>query len=493
MHCRLRSLTKLHSLLKLHNIDYTTKKNNTFLSFFSVPVQRFHYSNSIEFTDNHNPTDHEAHKIQALLRIHFERPIEDIEHRLSECNLLLSEELILNVLKRHRSDWKPAFAFFNWVCKAKTLTGFSPNTSIYNEIIDILGRMKRFEELKQVLDEMSLRKKLINERTYSIVISRFAAAHKIEEAIEFFHKIEQDFELKRDLFAFQTLLLAMCRYKHVEAAEVLFRNKKSEFTDDIKTWNIILNGWCVLGSLRDAKRFWKDTVTSNCKPDKYTYGIFINALSKSGKISTGKKLLMTMWEKGCTPDVAICNTVIDGLCFKKRIPEALKIFSEMSERNCSPNVATYNSLIKHLCRIRRMEEVQELLKEMEVKGGSCLPNDLTYGYLLKASKKAEDVDVILERMVKGGCKLQGDTYNLVLRLFMEWGYEKRVRSIWGEMEKSGCGPDQRSYTIMIHGLYDKGMIREALEYSDEMGSKGMVPEPRTKILVDDMNFKLRGT
>ncbi|KZV48363.1 pentatricopeptide repeat-containing protein-like [Dorcoceras hygrometricum] len=350
--------------------------------------------------------------------------------------------------------------------------------------------MKQFDKFFQVCDEMSRGMHLIDKRTFAIMVSRLSGAHKVDEAIEFFHKIE-GFGLERDVVAFQTLLLSLCRYKHVEEAEVLFRNNKSEFRDDIKTWNIILNGWCVLGSLCDAKRFWKDILASNCKPDKFTYGIFINSLSKFGKISTATKLFLTMWEKGCAPDAAICNCVIDGLCFKKRFPEALQIFSEMSLKGCTPNASTYNTLIKHLCKIQRMEKVHELLNEMEARGGSCLPNTLTYNYLLSSAKTPEVVDKVLEMMEKNKCKLVEDTYNLILRLFMKWGNEAKVKRIWDEMENSRTGPDSRSYTIMIHGLYDNGRIGDALKYFNEMMLKGMVPEPRTKVLVDDINFKLK--
>ncbi|KAL2476374.1 putative Pentatricopeptide repeat-containing protein [Abeliophyllum distichum] len=128
---------------------------------------------------------------------------------------------------------------------------------------------------------------------------------------------------------------------------------------------------------------------------------------------------------------------------------------------------------------------------MEDRGGDCLPNALTYGYLLKNAKKPEEVDKILERMEKSGCGLLGDTYNLILRMFMDWGDEKRVKDTWNGMERSGLGPDQRSYTIMVHGFYDKGRIEDALSYFTDMVSKGMVAEPRTKLLVDAMNTKLK--
>ncbi|XP_073302790.1 putative pentatricopeptide repeat-containing protein At3g15200 isoform X1 [Primulina huaijiensis] len=494
----------LHCLLKRPHAVHAVYK--PFISpkflFSSVLVQHYHQINSCDFMTDHKPTissqqdpcgnstNDEALRFQTVLKLHSYKSLEEVEQCLNQCCVSLSKDLVLNVLRRYRSEWRPAHIFFKWVCKVRNSSGFFPDTCIYNEILDILGRMKQFDEFFQVFDEMSMGRHLIDQRTFAITVSRLSGAHKVDEAIGFFHKIE-GFGLERDLVAFQTLLLSLCRHKHVEEAEVLFRNKKSEFRDDIKTWNIILNGWCVLGSFRDAKRFWKDILASNSKPDKFTYGNFINSLSKSGKISTAKKLLQTMWEKDCAPDAAICNCVMDGLCFKKRVPEALQIFSEMSLKGCTPNASTYNTLIKHLCKIQRMEKVHELLNEMEAMGESCLPNALTYNYLISSAKTPEEVDKILEMMEKNGCKLLADTYNLILRLFMKWGNEARAKKIWDEMENSGTGPDNRSYTIMIHGLYYNGRIRNALKYFNEMMLKGMVPEPRTKLLVDDINFKLK--
>lgn len=198
------------------------------------------------------------------------------------------------------------------------------------------------------------------------------------------------------------------------------------------------------------------------------------------------KLYEAMWEMQCKPDVVICNCVIDALCFKKRVPEALAVFEGMKERGCLPNVATYNSLIKHMCKIGRMEKVYELLDEMQEKKGSCMPDEITFNYLLKSLKKPEEVAGVLERMKIIGCKMNNDTYNLLLKLHADWDSEEKVRYTWEEMEKNGLGLDRRSYTIMIHWLYDKGRVEDALRYFGEMENKGMVPEPRTKILCNSM-------
>jgi pentatricopeptide repeat protein len=62
-------------------------------------------------------------------------------------------------------------------------------------------------------------------------------------------------------------------------------------------------------------------------------------------------------------------------------------------------------------------------------------------------------------------------------------YENGVQQIWEEMEMNGSGPDQRSFTIMVHGLDSHGKLDQALQYYTTMKSRGMTPEPRTRILV----------
>ncbi|XP_031502990.1 putative pentatricopeptide repeat-containing protein At3g15200 isoform X2 [Nymphaea colorata] len=417
--------------------------------------------------------------IQDSMRAHENHTTR--KESLDGLGLVLSEKLVLDVLQRHKSDWKAALFFFGW---ASNQESYSHSSSTYNEMLDILGRFKCFDVMWQLVDQMysnSVQKPLINERTFAILIHRYSSDHNVEQAIETFYKREK-YGLELDKLAFQTLLMSLCRYKHVEEAESLLYLKKEVFPIDIKSINIILNGWCKRGNLHEAKRVWNDIISSGCKPDIYTFGIYINCLTKAGKLHTAVKLFEAMWAKGCKPDVAICNCIIDALCFKKKVPEALNIFSEMNERGCMADVATYNSLIKHLCKIRRMEKAFELLDEMEENG--CTPNARTYNYFLKTLKSPEDVHSVLKRMSRTGTVLSADTYNLILKMFLQWNETKKVQDTWVEMEKNGVGHDQRSYTVMVHGLYDKGKLAESYDYFTEMISKGMVPEPRTKYLVD---------
>lgn len=412
----------------------------------------------------------------------------DLSGALHQFAVHMDEDIILMVLQKQRSNWQVALAFFNW---AATLPGYAHGSRAYTEMLDILGRMKKVRHMRQLFDEIpeERRQVVVTNKMFAVLLNRYAGAHKVQEAIEVFY-LRKDYGFELDLVGFQILMMSLCRYKHVEEAEALFREKKDEFPHVTKSWNIILNGWCVKGSLRDAQRIWNDIIASKVERDLFTFGTFINALAKNGRISAAVKLFKQMWEKGINPDVAICNCIIDQLCFKKKIPEALEIFGEMNDRLCQADVATYNTLIKYMCKIKRMEKVYELLDDMEAKG--CPPNNRTYSYILKTTEKPKDVIALMQRMEQSGCKLDSDMYNLILNLYIKWKYEKGMQQIWDEMERRGSGPDQRSFTIMVHGLHSQGKLDEALQYYTTMKSRGMIPEPRTKILAKAMHMKKDG-
>ncbi|KAG5546189.1 hypothetical protein RHGRI_018388 [Rhododendron griersonianum] len=388
--------------------------------------------------DESPSTDNDACTYQNLLKFQSHKPTDEIQRSLEQSSLSLNDDLVISVLQRHRSDWKPAYVFFNWVSGGRNGSEHFPGSDAYNEILDILGRMNRFQELTQVFDKMRKRN-IVNERTYAIMLNRYAAAYKVEEAIEFFNK-RKELGLEPNLVAFRTLLMCLCRYKHIEAAEFLFHSRQNEFPIKIKTMNIILNGWCVLGSLREAKRLRKDIVSpGKCKPDRFTYGTFIYLLTKAGKATTALKLFRAIWEMGCDPDVTIC---------------------------CLPNVATYNTLIKHLRKIRRKEKVYELLDEMEQKGGSCLPNASTYGFLLKSGKNAKEVPVILLKM---------ERIKIMIHGHCDKGRIEEATYYFNEMTSKGMVPEPRIKILVdamniklkerLGELRDTGVMKRDMRYA----------------------------
>lgn len=448
------------------------------------------FDSDLDEIDNNSTSDcpegTDALVIQRLLKANPTR--EGRVEALKQCGIMISTDLVLRVLSTHENDMNTAMFFFAW---ASQQPGYSHGTETYNAMLNILGRMKQFKTMWQLVEEMhngGNGPSLVTDETFTILIRRYAAAHMVERASETFYKREE-FGLKLNTNAFQILLGALCRYKHVQEAEALLNLRRNQFPPDMKSRNIILNGWCALENLREAKRFWNELIEEGHKPNLITYGTFINALTKLGGLLEALKLFEAMWNKGCIPDVFICNNIIDALCCKKRIPEALAIFGEMNDHDCLPDVATYNSLIKHICNNRRMDKAYELLYEMERKG--CAPRPRTYHYFLNGAKEPKEALKVFQRMMKSGCMPTSDTYNLMLKMLIGWNDMDMVFRLWDDMERKGMGPDRRSYTVMIHGLYKNGRFDEAYRYYNEIAAKGLLLEPRTKILGKAMEIKAK--
>ena len=83
-----------------------------------------------------------ALKVQTLLKNKANKLVSDIFQSLSNCNFTLSEDFILNFLKRNHSNWKSTFIFFKWILAGENPFRYSPNTESFNEILDILGCMR---------------------------------------------------------------------------------------------------------------------------------------------------------------------------------------------------------------------------------------------------------------------------------------------------------------------------------------------------------------
>ncbi|XP_076891036.1 uncharacterized protein LOC143542305 [Bidens hawaiensis] len=87
-------------------------------------------------------------------------------------------------------------------------------------------------------------------------------------------------------------------------------------------------------------------------------------------------------------------------------------------------------------------------------------------FVSRVVKVGFDVDVrILTSLVLGYCRI-GDV--------------ERARQVFDEMSRpDGCGANEVTFTVLIHGLCEAGKVTEAYELKERMGVKGCRPTTRT--------------
>eukprot|EP00257_Ricinus_communis_P014707 XP_015572451.1 pentatricopeptide repeat-containing protein At3g62470, mitochondrial [Ricinus communis] len=393
----------------------------------------------------------------------------NMEAVLDECGINLSHDLVIDVLERFCHARKPAFRFFCWAGEKQ---GFEHDSRTYNSMMSILAKTRQFETVVSMLEEMG-GKGVLTMDTFSIAMRAFAAAKERKKAVAMFELMKK-YNYKVGVETINHLLDSLGRAKLGKEAQALFENLKGRFTPNLRTYTVLLNGWCKVKNLMEAGSVWNEMIDKGFKPDIVAHNIMLEGLLRSKQRSDAIKLFMVMKAKGPSPDVRSYTILIRYLCRQSKMEEAVEYFQEMIDSGCKPDAAVYTCLITGFGNRKRMDMVYDLLKEMKEEG--CPPDGLTYNALIKLMtrlKMPDDAARIYKKMTQSGIEPTIHTYNMIMKSYFQTRNYEMGRAVWDEMSRKGFCPDDNSYTVLIGGLISQGRSGEACKYLEEMLEKGM--------------------
>ncbi|GAB2282204.1 hypothetical protein Dimus_016754 [Dionaea muscipula] len=400
----------------------------------------------------------------------------NMEAVLDDSGINLTHDLVVDVLQRFKHARKPALRFFYWAGQRRQ--GFSHDSTTYNVMMRILGKTRQFETMVSMLDEMG-EKTLLTMDTFIIAIQAFSGAKERKKAVGIFELMKKH-KFKVGVETINTLLDSLGRDKLGKEAQTLFEKLKGRFTPNLRTYTVLLNGWCRVKNLVEAGRIWNEMIDRGFKPDIIAYNTMLDGLVKAKKRSDSIKLFEVMKSKGPVPNVRTYTILINELCKQGKMTEAGDYFQEMLNSGCEPDAAVYTCMITGFGNQRRMDKVYSLLKEMKSKRARCVPDAKTYNSLIKLltnRRMPDDAVNVYKKMVGDGIQPTIHTYNMMMKSYFVTGDYEMAREVWGEMARNGCCPDDNSYVVLIGGLIRQGRWEEACRYLEEMMEKGMkVPQ-----------------
>ncbi|KAF9618211.1 hypothetical protein IFM89_000680 [Coptis chinensis] len=393
----------------------------------------------------------------------------NMEGILDQCGIDLSHDLVLDVLDRFKHARKPAFRFFGWAGEKE---GFEHDSRTYNSMMGILGKTRQLESMVAMMEEMG-KKGLLTMETFSIAIRSFAGAREMKKAIGIFELMKK-YNYKAGVDTFNSLLDALGRAKLGKEAQALFEKLKDRFPPDMRTYSVLLAGWCKVKNLMEAGRVWNEMIDKGLKPDIVAHHIMLEGLLRGRRESEAIKLFELMKAKGPSPIVRSYTILIRDLCKRNKMEEAVKYFNEMVDIGCDLDPAIYTCLMVGFGNRKNLEKVYGLLKEMKEKG--CPPDGLTYNALIKLMtnrQMPDDAVRIYKKMIQNGHKPTIHTYNMLMKSYFHLKNYEMGYAVWEEMASKGCCPDDNSYIVFVGGLIRHGRSEEACKYLEEMIEKGM--------------------
>lgn len=144
-----------------------------------------------------------------------------------------------------------------------------------------------------------------------------------------------------------------------------------------------------------------------------------------------------------------------------------------------PDNDCYSMLFDGMNQSRDFDGIQSLFNEMvedSSKGGICSFG--AYNRVIQYLAKAEKLEVsycCFKKVQDSGCKIDTQTYNLLMTLFLNKGLPYKAFEMYESMEKAECSLDGSTYELMIPSLAKSGRLDAAVKLFQEMKERNFRP------------------
>ncbi|XP_047339119.1 pentatricopeptide repeat-containing protein At3g04130, mitochondrial-like [Impatiens glandulifera] len=230
-------------------------------------------------------------------------------------SLPISDHVMDTILYRYRDDWKSALGIFKLV---RSLPHYKPSQKLHDIMIDILGKAKSFDSMKELLEEMR-QDNNVTLHTIAKVMRRLSGAGKWEDAVKVFDELTT-FGLEKNTES-MNLLLDL----NISMIMIFCHNKLEEKALE------------VLGELEDS---------ASCRPDAQSFYPFIKLCLRNRKLDLLRILLDKMVNKHLIRfNLATYKLLIHGLCRADECEWAYQLFEEMISKDIMPSQLTFQLLL----------------------------------------------------------------------------------------------------------------------------------------------------
>lgn len=145
----------------------------------------------------------------------------------------------------------------------------------------------------------------------------------------------------------------------------------------------------------------------------------------------------------------------------------------------SPSDECYVLLFDGLNQNRDFDGIQSLFDEMvHDSSNNGIFSFGAYNRVIQYLAKAEKLEVsfcCFKKIQDSGCKIDPQTYNSLIMLFLNKGLPYKAFEIYGSMEAVGCLLDGSTYELMIPSLAKSGRLDAAFRLFQEMKERNFRP------------------
>lgn len=268
--------------------------------------------------------------------------------------------------------------------------------------------------------------------------------------------------LHYDLFVGTAVLDMYVKNDDLIYAQRVFNNM---YNKNIFAWNSLICGYCFKGQFEEALVLLNRMENEGIEPDLVTWNSFISGYSIWDCVDEAWAVIHKIKTMGLSPNVVSYTALMSGCSQNQKHKVCFQIFNQMLEEGVKPNAATISSLLRACAGLSLLHEGEEI-QCLCIRNG-FIEDVYVATALIDMYSKAGSIKNAKD-VFKNVWNKTLATWNCMIMGVALYGHGKEAISLFNEMLKAGFKPDSITFTALLSGCKNSGLIDDGWKYFESM-------------------------
>ncbi|KAJ8751951.1 hypothetical protein K2173_000697 [Erythroxylum novogranatense] len=406
------------------------------------------------------------------------------------------------VVLKEQKGWREVRDFFAWM---KLQFSYRPSVIVYTIVLRIYGHVGKIKLAEQIFLEMleagcepdevacgtmlcsyarwghhkamlsfyaaiQERRIMLSASVYNFMLSSLQKKSFHGQVIELWGHMS-DIGVTPNSFTYTVVISSLAKQDfHLEALKTFNEMRNTGHIPEEVTYNLLINASIKRCNWDEALKLYDDLRSLGIYPSNFTCASLLTMFYKTEDYSRALSLFTEMQTKKIAADEVICGLLIRIYGKLNMYDDAERTFEEMEEVGLLSDEKTYLAMAQvHLSsgNFTKALDVIELMKDRNI-----WLSRFGYIVLLQCYVMKEDLDAAeaaYQALSKTGHPDAGSC-NDILTLYIKLNLTRKAKDFIFQIKDGGINFDEELFETVIKVLCTEGMIRDAEDLIQEMGT-----------------------
>lgn len=209
-----------------------------------------------------------------------------------------------------------------------------PDTVSYTTVVSALAKGGSIDRARELLAEMSRIGVPANRVTYNIILKGYCRQLQVDKAKELLRQMTDEANIQPDAVSYNILMDGCILVDDNAGALAFFNEMRAKGIAPTKiSYTTLMKLFAFSGQPKLAHKVFGEMLNDpRVKVDVAAWNMLVEGYCRLGLVEEAKKAIESMKEKGFYPDVATYGSLASAIALSKKPGEALLLWKEVKER-----------------------------------------------------------------------------------------------------------------------------------------------------------------